>query len=127
MIRIVRLIDNVNMGLGHPGLALLCKERFKLDLEKLQDSELVMFLNRARDKMKIIGSQGKVLGYLRMPRGERIMLEAIQYLPKTFGGSGFSYDSALKEALEQRLAHIKQKALGPLEAFRTAKKSGVAA
>jgi hypothetical protein len=88
--------------LGHEGLMHLCKHKFSLDLAKLDDRDLVVFLNRGKDKLKIVGRQGIVLGYVRLPKG-RLMLDAIQYIPETFGGKGFNYDAALKKALAERL------------------------
>lgn len=119
--KIIQLVVDVNMGLGHPGLIALCKENFKLDVTKLRDGELLMFLNRDRSKLKILGKQGLVLGYLRMPNGRKIMLEAIQYLPATFGGAGFNYDSALERALNERLISTQgasKRRVSALEAYR---------
>ena len=124
--KIIQLICDVNMGLGHPGLTLMMQKRFKIDLAKLSDDKLVMFLNGKKDKLKVIGKQGMVLGYLRMPHSRKIMLEAIQYLPQTFGGAGFNYDAALKKALEARLGGaVSTKKTGPLEAFRTMQGAGL--
>lgn len=126
-VEIIRLIDNVHMGLGHDGLAKLCKEKFKLHLDKIPDGQLVMFLNRGRDKLKIMGGQGKVLGYIRMPHEQKLMLDAVSYLPQTFGSGGFSYDEALKKALSDRLARrATTLSVSPLVAYRAAASAGVA-
>lgn len=85
--RIVAAIDNVNMGLGHDGLTLLAK-RFKIDLRTIQEGELVLFMNRAKDKLKVLGPGSIVLGYIKMTKGRRIPLDAIQWLPKTFSMTG---------------------------------------
>lgn len=124
--KIIQLAVDVNMGLGHPGLMELAK-RFKMDVTKLGDDDLLMFLNRDRSKLKILGKQGIVLGYLRMPGSQKIMLEAIQYLPQTFGGSGFNYDDALKKALVERLISRQsgKKRVSVLEAFRAKKAAGL--
>jgi hypothetical protein len=105
--KIKLLIRNVNMGNGHLGLAALAR-KFKVDLEKIDGQDVVMFLNTAGDKLKIVGAKGTVIGYLRMPKGRRIYLEAIQWLPQTFHASGrIDYDSALKKALKSaRLAIV---------------------
>ena len=123
---IVLLIDNVHMGLGHDGLTKLAK-KFKRDPMSLGQGELLMFLNRKRDKLKIMGHRGLVLGYLKMPGGNRIMLDAIQYIPKAFGARGeIDYDSALKKALETRLLKA-SRPTSPLEAFRAKERSGLTA
>lgn len=125
--KIIQLVVDVNMGLGHPGLIEVAR-KFNLDATQLGDSDLLMFLNRDRSKLKILGKQGIVLGYLRMPGSQKIMLEAIQYLPQTFGGAGFNYDEALKKALAERLVtrqNGKPKRTGPLETFRAKKAAGI--
>ncbi len=104
--RIVLLVDNVHMGLSHDGLARLAVS-FKADASKLGEGELLMFLNRAKDKLKILGAGGRVVGYLKMEKGRRIALDAIRFLPETFGANGFSYDSALSKALAEKLFRSK--------------------
>lgn len=124
-IRTVVFIDNVHMGLGHDGLTLVAK-KFSVDPARLGDGEIVMFLNRGRDKLKIMGKQGKVIGYLKMPNKSRIMLDAIQYIPQCFGADGsLNYDAAIKKALEERLAKQRSKPTSPLQAFRAARQAGV--
>lgn len=126
--KILQVIENVHMGLGHQGLALLCKTKFKLDLNKLEDGTLVMFINRDKNKLKIIGHQGIVLGYLRMPHERKIMMEAIQYLPQTFGATGWNYDEALKKALESRLVQkTSSTKVGPLQLYRAMERAGLTA
>lgn len=83
-----------------------------------------MFLNRKRDKLKIMGAGGKVLGYLRMPSGQRIMLDAIQFIPRTFGATGFNYDEALQQALGARLSAA-SRARSPLQAYRAMANAGL--
>lgn len=124
--KIVLLIDNVHMGLGHDGLTAVAR-KFKKNPEALQDGELLMFLNRRRDKLKIMGSAGRVIGYLKMPKGNKIMLEAIQYIPQAFGASGINYDYALRSALQSRLVRrVEESRRGPLQAWRAALHAGVA-
>jgi hypothetical protein len=123
-----RLVEGVHMGLGHDGLALLLKKLAKIDASKMEDGDLVMFINTAGDKMKIIGGQGRVIGYLKMPGGRKIMKEALQFIPQTFGASGFSYDDACAEALNRRLMLVeKQKLSGtsPLAVARAKQQAGV--
>ncbi len=104
MSKIIRLIDGVHMGLGHLGLELLARKNFGIEAKNLGPGEILMFLNRKRDKLKILGAGGHVVGYLRMPHGQRIMLEALQYIPQTFGHSGeINYSASLKRALAEQL------------------------
>lgn len=95
--RIVLAIENVHMGLAHDGLASLAK-KFKFNVEKLEVGEMILFLNRKRDKLKIYGCN-QCLGYYRSPGG-RIALEALQYLPTAFSGQA-TID--LSEAMEKSL------------------------
>jgi hypothetical protein len=125
--KIIFLLVDVNMGLGHPGLIALARKN-KVNPETTKDGHLLMFLNRKRDKLKMLGHQGIVLGYLRMPKGQQIMLEAIQYLPRAFGADGaINYDQALKTVLESRLSRPKSKSVGPLQAYRAKERSGLTA
>jgi hypothetical protein len=125
--RVLTLIDNVPMGNGHHGLAEIARKVAKIKVEELGSGEVIMFLNRAKDKLKIVGSRGVVLGYLKMPKGQRIMLEAIQYIPQTFGSSGaLNYDKALEKALVQRLQRERGKIhLNPLQVVRAMERAGV--
>jgi hypothetical protein len=107
--RIITVIDNVHMGLSHDGL---CKLATKLrkDPKTLEPGELILFLNRGRDKLKTLGAGGIVIGYLKMPNKRKIMLDAIQFLPQTFGAKGFDYDGALSMAIDKALQNkIKDK------------------
>lgn len=115
--KIVLLIDNVHMGLGHEGLAALAR-KFNKNPDTLQDGDLLMFLNRAKDKLKVMGPGAKVLGYLKMPKGRKIAMEAIQYIPQTFGASGFNYEAALERHLEQKLARRGLERASPLAIYR---------
>lgn len=98
------LVDNCHMGLGHEGLQALCLSNFGMDLTKLKPGEVVVFLNRDKTKLKLMGAENKCLGYLRMHRGEKIDLHAVQYLPQAFGGHGFDYSEALKKSMLAKLA-----------------------
>lgn len=125
MSKIKKLVQGVHMGLGHVGLAKMLRPH-GIKVEELTDGDLVMCLNTYGDKLKIIGGEGLVLGYLRMPRGQRIMKEALQWIPHTFGSKGFDYDAACKKSLEDRFRGypVKPKR-GPLEAQRAKQAAGV--
>lgn len=123
--RIRLLVEGVHMGLSHDGLARLLKTKLKLDITELADGDLIMFINRRGDKMKTYGARGLVIGYLKMPDGNRIMKDALQYIPRTFGAKGFDYDAACKAALDARLQkHYTMKTrkpVSPLTAYRKSK------
>lgn len=106
MSKFVLLIDNVNMGLGHPGLTATAR-KLKVHPEKLGDQELILFLNRAKDKFKVMGSQGKVVCYYRTNSRNPVSLNAIQHLPRIFAQTGrVDYEEALREDLRQRLGVV---------------------
>lgn len=101
--RIVAAIANVHMGLGHEGLALIAK-KFNINFKKLQDGELVLFINRNKDKLKVMGPQQQVLGYIRMPDGRKFPLDAIQWLPQTFSGSGeINLEAAIEKSIQESM------------------------
>jgi len=103
MSRIAKLIEGVHMGLGHQGLAALSAKELGIDVEKLTDGDLLLFINRRGDKLKVLGGKDRVIGYIRAPGGSKLMKDALQYLPQTFGGQGFSYERAVRIALTKRL------------------------
>lgn len=103
--RIIAVIDNVHMGMAHQGLSLLAK-KFKVNLQALGQGELVLFLNRGRDKIKVMGAMNQVLGYIKMPNGRKFPLAAIQWLPQTFAGNG---SINLEKALEIHVTQAMEK------------------
>lgn len=100
--RILKLVQGVHMGLGHDGLRELLKKN-KIDVSTLMQGELIMCMNKKGDKLKVVGFGGIVIGYLKMPKGDQIMKEALQYIPQAFGSEGFDYNKACRKALENRL------------------------
>lgn len=99
--KILRVVNGVSMALGHDGLRLVIKKETGIDVQTLGDTDIIICINAAQDKLKAIGGGGLALGYLRMPRERKLMKEAIQFLPRVFGGDGFTYDDACKEAMSQ--------------------------
>lgn len=101
--RIVLAMSNVSMALGHDGLRTLASKH-GLELDTLQPGDLALFMNTQRDKLKMIGAKGIVLGYLRMPKGQKMPLEAVQYIPRAFASDGsVSLDKAIRTHLAERL------------------------
>lgn len=99
---VLKLFLDTHMGLSHHGLAELAKAA-RIPLRSLAAGDLLLFLNKKGDKMKILGGHGRVIGYLKMLNGQRIEKEALQYIPQTFGSSGFDYDAALLLTLNKKL------------------------
>lgn len=113
------------MGLSHVGLAKI-SEKFGTKVEQLGGDSLLMFLNSKGDKLKILGKQGQVLAYLRTKNGQKLALDAIQYIPQTFGGGSFNYEAALQTALNKRFERKNaQIASSPLQLFRAKERAGL--
>jgi hypothetical protein len=124
--RIVLAIDNVHMGLGHDGLAALAK-KYKADVTKLEAGELILFLNRQKDKFKFFGAN-HVLGYYRNPKGHRIALQALQYVPHAFAATGsLDMEKAMEEGLKQVLVSKLKQHPSPLQVARAMDGAGLTA
>lgn len=103
--RLIAAISNISMNLGHTGLALVAK-KFDIKIESLQDHELVLYINKGRDKLKLLGAKGVVLGYVKMPGGRKLPMGAIQFIPETFSGKGtINIDAAISKYLTKAMAN----------------------
>lgn len=103
MKRIVRfVITDVHMGLGHDGLNEVIRQHKKKNplFAKVMTTEggLVLFVNTAKNKIKLYGPEVEVLGYMRLPTGRSINRETVDLIPATFGGS-IEYATSVKKAL----------------------------
>ena len=112
------------MAQGHNGLADLAK-KYEIDVQKLEPGEYVIFMNGARDRVKVYAAQN-VIAYQKMPSGHRLDLRAIAEIPRVFKATGrMSYDDALKEALIKTMAK-KAEPRSSLRVFAAMKRAGVA-
>lgn len=93
------IIENVNMGLEHSGLASLLGKEFDIDVFRLRDDECCLVVNTSKTAIKAVGSGGAVLGYLRMPQGEKLKISSIKYISEAFGGPGFQFTEAVRKKL----------------------------
>lgn len=115
--KLLMIFDNVNMGRSHDGLTEIAK-RWKVDPHQLQAGELLLFINRARDKIKVF-APNNVIAYYRAPKGTRVDMQALQYIPRAFTKSGkIDYDEALKKVLQEKLVAGAKRSMSPLEAHR---------
>lgn len=106
--RLVAAISNVHMGLSHEGLSSVA-EKFGIKIDKLSESDLILYINRARDKLKVLGAKGIVLGYVKMRKGATLPLGAVQFIPETFSGRGtIDIDGAIQKYLAKTLVRAKQ-------------------
>ncbi len=101
--RVVQVFMNADLRNGHEGLAKMAKE-FKIDVEKLNPGEFVIFINAHKDRLKLYAAN-HVIAYLKAPKGGRLDLRTIQLIPETFMAKGkIDYDADLKRVLLEFLA-----------------------
>lgn len=103
MNKIVRVFLDTNMACQHPGLRALALKH-KIRLEALKDKEHVIFVNKARNRVKLYSSNG-VISYLWKEKG-RLDMMALAMIPETFTnevGVGFTMDRAIEASLIKRL------------------------
>lgn len=95
------------MGNGHDGLNRVIavhKRKNPLFAKTLQiEAGLILFLNRARTKCKLMGENQAVMGYCRLPGGAKLTQKAIDQIPAVFGGS-LEHSKATQRALKALLA-----------------------
>lgn len=100
----VKVILGADMRLMHDGLIKLAG-KCKISLEDLKAGESVLFINRARDRLKAY-SWNQVVSYVRFLDKNRVLdMTAIDEIPMAFSKDGtLDYNLALKRTLEKRLA-----------------------
>jgi hypothetical protein len=105
--RILQVFFDADMRCGHEGLELLAKKH-KIDLKKLDPGNFVVFVNSAKDRLKIYTAYN-VIAYMKSPAG-KIDMRAVQFIPKAFEAKGtLTYDEALKELFEKQLPIMKDR------------------
>lgn len=96
------VIENVHMGYGHDGLQeILTAHRKKNPLFSralTATGGLILFVNKAKTKVKLMHENGACLAYLRIPAHLGLCEESIRLIPATFGGS-LGLSQAVKKAL----------------------------
>lgn len=105
--KIVRVFVDTPMYCQHDGLSAIAAKA-KVNLEKLPDGEHVIFINRARDKIKVFSSRG-LLSYRR--RKEGINIGVIEEIPNSFNEHGeIDWVAAERRALEKDLEKVRKRA-----------------
>jgi hypothetical protein len=99
MNRILRVIFEADMRGGHRALSSLAKD-LKIYVDKLNDGEHVVFINRRLDRIKVYSSRNVLSYHLSHTK---LDLTALSYFSQCYGAKGFSYDEALKKSLQKRL------------------------
>lgn len=101
--RVVQVFLGTDLRCTHLGLALIAKQH-KINVEKLEPGEYVLFLNNDKNKLKLYAAN-HIVAYLRLPDNQKLDMKTIQLIPRAFQGSGrIDYDKALKQVLEEALA-----------------------
>lgn len=102
MPKLLHVFLDADMRCRHEGLFKFMKTN-RVNPKTLRPGDIVAFLNRRKDRLMVIGvldeenSYG-VLAYYRSPSG-RVAAEAIQYIPKVFGGMGLDMGEAVRKSL----------------------------
>lgn len=100
--RIVAAFDCVHMGLGHTGLTGIIR---KHRLGQLGHNECILFLNRKRDKLKVMSGSLSVIAYVKLPDGRRLPADAIQYIPQAFSRDGrLDIERAIAQSVMNRVS-----------------------
>lgn len=98
--KIIAAFDCVHMGMAHQGLVNILR---KNKIKDLGHGDLVLFLNRGRDKLKVLSGSGIVLAYVKLPDGRRLPIDAIQYIPQAFSkGGGIDIEGAIAKSVSAR-------------------------
>ena len=108
MIKLVHIIWDADLRGRQPGLAAQMKTVAKLKPTDLDPGELVVFVNRKRDKIAVLAGVSEeeslgVMGYYCSPSG-RVDTMALQYIPQSFGANGrMDMNEATRKAILERL------------------------
>ncbi len=98
--RIARIFLDTSMNQGFQGLHRVLLKA-KINPENLDPEAYYVFMNSKRTKFKVI--TGKYLVYFN--NGEKqIPLEALQYLPRNFGGSQLEMTDMVRKVVLKQLS-----------------------
>ncbi len=102
---LVRCFIDTDLRSQHNGLAKIAA-RHRINVSRLRPGEHVMFINRARDKMKMYSANG-VLSYLRLGDRRKVDMDTIGEIPRAFDGSlSLAYERALTKTVKQKLRWV---------------------
>lgn len=102
--KIVGYVMGISMHLSHDGLKeVALTQRPKIDLEKLNPGEFVLFSNNAFTAVKIFGS-GNTFIYHRAKANRTLNPRALMHAVECFDGVEFAYPQALAKAIEEQLS-----------------------
>lgn len=92
-----KCIMDADLRGGHDYLARLAMTG-GLDITTLKQGDVVVFLNRKQDKVKVY-AHNNIIAYWRSPSG-RISLDMIRWIPRCFNGKDFDFNQATKKMIE---------------------------
>jgi hypothetical protein len=99
--KLARVFLETDMRMGFQGLHRLLSKN-QISPMNLNPEHYYVFMNRARTKFKVIS--GHYLVYFN--NGKRLIpLEAIQYLPKNFGGTQLEMSEAIRKVVLKQVRH----------------------
>ena len=100
--KLARVFLETDMRMGFQGLHRTLNQH-KVNTNNLDPEAYYVFMNRKRTKFKVIS--GQYLVYFN--NGNRIIpLEAIQYLPRNFGGSELEMTEAIRKVVLKQLGRV---------------------
>jgi hypothetical protein len=91
---ILKIFINVDLRCAHKGLGALAQSQ-KIDVQRLSPGEFLMFMNRARSAVKILGAS-HLLVHLKSGSNKAISEEALITIPRLFSGSDFDFKRAAR-------------------------------
>lgn len=100
--KIVAAIANVSMASGHDGLMAIAK-KLKYNPQTMDQGSVLLFINKKRDKLKLLNNTGTTLGYVKMAQGRQMPLEAIQYVSQAFAGGQINVEQAIDAFIRARM------------------------
>jgi hypothetical protein len=104
MQKIIRYFSNSDLRSGHLGLAKIARN-YKVDPRGLGAGEYLVFVNRAKTKVKVY-TGGNIIAFLSSKT--RIDLRTIALIPKYFDGGEIKYSQALEEVIKKDLGITNQ-------------------
>lgn len=106
--RVIQIFFKADLRCQHDGLAQIAKLK-GVDVTKIKPGEFVVFVNAAKNRLKLFAANGVVAAW-RARAGQEINMLAIAEIPAAFAATGeLKYSDALKAAIEKQLAKKEEK------------------